>query len=171
MQNNYAYKNYSRTQVESSSQNELEAGALLKSASILNQVKESWKDDDPQNKLNLNAALERNRKLWTLLVSDLNNPEHPMPETIKKNITNLAYFIFSKTFDLMFKPDKAKLDILININKNIAKGLSSKPENKSAGNIEGITNIIEQKPLANQNYLNSEDAATKKATVSLNITS
>ena len=48
----------------------------------------------------------------------------PQSPDIKKNILNLAVFVFQRTVDIMADPTPKKLDILISINMNIAKGLS-----------------------------------------------
>jgi flagellar protein FlaF len=115
-------------------QNELEARALIKTASMLNHVKENWEDQKHQ----LNAALDMNRKLWTILVGNINDDDNPLPLEIKQNVANLAYFIFKRTVDVMAAPRKNSLDALININMNIAKGLYETNGESSNAKIEDL---------------------------------
>ena len=101
-------------------QNELEARALVRTASRLNDIKERW----PVSTTELNEALDLNRKLWTILVTGATEEQNPLPIEIKQNIFNLAHFIFKHTFSVMAKPSAQSLEILININMNIARGLN-----------------------------------------------
>lgn len=113
---------YTATQVSSLGQVELESRALINTASRLNSIKENWEDE----KVGLNDALEKNRRLWTILATSMSEDDCPQPVEIKSNITNLAMFVFKKTMSIMVEPKPESLDILISINMNIAKGLSDK---------------------------------------------
>ena len=72
----------------------------------------------------LDEALELNRKLWTFFLSEICDERNPLPREIKQNIFNLAHFIFKHTFAIQANPKAESLDILININMNIARGLN-----------------------------------------------
>ena len=120
-------------------QNELEARALVRTASRLNACKENW----PVPKEQLQEALDLNRKLWTILVSDATEESNPLPFEIKQNVFNLAHFIFKHTFAVMANPEAKSLDILININMNIARGLNE----QSAHRVQAA----EQQPAAPEN--------------------
>ncbi len=111
---------YMTTESSAMPQNELEARALIRTASRLNGIKERW----PVPPAELNEALDLNRKLWTILVTGATEESNPLPVEIKQNIFNLAHFIFKHTFAVMAKPEAKSLDILININMNIARGLN-----------------------------------------------
>jgi len=111
---------YSNSETFALPQNELEARALVRTASRLNNIKEKW----PVTTAELNEALDMNRKLWTILVTGATEENNPLPIEIKQNIFNLAHFIFKHTFAVMAKPSAQSLDILININMNIARGLN-----------------------------------------------
>lgn len=105
-------------------QTQLEAEVLIKYASKLNQIKENWEE----NKNCLDDVLEKNRKIWTILVDEINTEENKLPVEIKQNIVNLAFFIFKKTVSVMAHPEPEALDSLININMNIARGLNQSPK-------------------------------------------
>ncbi len=49
--------------------------------------------------------------------------DSPLPREIRQNIINLGLFIFKHSFALMIDTDPAKLQVLININREIAAGL------------------------------------------------
>ena len=118
---------YSTSESSALPQNELEARALVRTASRLNSVKERW----PVPTAELNEVLDLNRKLWTILVTGATEEANPLPIEIKQNIFNLAHFIFKHTFAVMAKPSAQSLDILININMNIARGLNEQSLNRA----------------------------------------
>lgn len=117
---------YASAETEAQPQNELEARALVRTASRLNAIKENFDEKSGE----LNDALNLNRKLWTVLVSDVCEESNPLPVEIKQNIVNLAYFIFKKTFAIMAKPSPEALGVLIEINMNIARGLNEQTKNR-----------------------------------------
>ena len=125
---------YSVADISAKPQNELEASALIHTASRLNTLRENW----PPKMQDLNDALEMNRKLWTIFATDVCEESNPLPREIKQNIFNLAHFIFKHTFAVQTKPTAHGLEVLININMNVAKGLNeqthpAETEQKTAG--------------------------------------
>ena len=112
---------YSHNEVSSLSQIELESRALIRTASALNIIKENW--DSKKNELD--AALEKNRKLWTIIVSAMQEQNCPQPQEVRANIINLGIFIFKRTVSIMIDPKTESLGVLIDINMNIAKGLNA----------------------------------------------
>jgi flagellar protein FlaF len=48
---------------------------------------------------------------------------NPMPEEIKRNLLALSLFVDRRSFEALAYPAPEKLDILININLNVASGL------------------------------------------------
>lgn len=108
------------------SSRELEARALLKSARAIQELQSRW--DQVEHK-ELDEVLTTNRKLWMLFFDTaMENPEGNRPNDLRSNIVNLANFIFKRTLDILASPDKAKLEILVTINREIAAGLSMKQE-------------------------------------------
>ena len=112
--------NYATTQKQGLTQNELESRAFICTASALNRIKEHW--DEEQK--NLPEALEKNKLLWTVIVSAMHEDDCPQPQDVRRNILQLAAFVFKRTMELLGEPRADGLDILININMNIARGLS-----------------------------------------------
>ncbi len=105
-------------------QRELEGRVLLKSAKTLKDLQENWDNVTPEQ---LQMTLQNNRQIWMLFYDTaLENPEGNRPNDLRSNIVNLANFIFKREIDILSKPEKDKLDILISINQDIAAGLMAK---------------------------------------------
>ncbi len=126
-------------------QRELEAHVLLKSAKFLSDLQNDWDNVTPDI---LEDTLRYNRQIWVMFYDNaLQNPEGNRPNDLRSNIVNLANFIFKRELEVMAKPDKKKLDVLININREIAAGLMTKPQSekqnqeiKKPSNNDGVTN-------------------------------
>lgn len=110
---------YAETEVSGMNQIELESRALIKTASSLNYIKENWE----QKRGDLNEALDKNRRLWTVIAGAMSDDTSPQPPEMRKNILSLAMFVFKRTLEIIANPKPQSLDILININMNIARGL------------------------------------------------
>ena len=111
---------YSDTELSGLNQCELETRALIRTASALNMIKEDWE----AKKSELPQALEKNRRLWTIIASAMGEPDCPQPEEVRRNIINLSLFIFKKTNNVLADPhpQPETLNIQIDINMNIARG-------------------------------------------------
>ena len=105
---------YAETEVSGMNQVELESRALIRTASRLNQIKENWE----QSNDSLSEALEKNRRLWSIIASAMGDNTSPQPEELRKNILNLSMFVFKRTLEILANPKPESLDILININMN-----------------------------------------------------
>jgi flagellar biosynthesis activator protein FlaF len=103
------------------SQRELEARILLKSNRMLQSIQNDW---DNLDKAVLEDALNYNRQIWMLFYDTaLETNDGSRPNDLRSNIVNLANFIFKREIEILTAPKKEKLDILININREIAAGL------------------------------------------------
>jgi flagellar protein FlaF len=103
---------------------EFEASVLLKSASQLQRIRDSWDDMAARE---LQPALLYNRRVWTVFATAVTEDNHPMPRELRQNIANLALFIFKQTLNVQASPAPEQLDSLININRQIAAGLLQRP--------------------------------------------
>ena len=113
-------QNYAQAEVSGLKQSELESRALIRTASGLNMIKEHWEERRGE----LEDALEKNRKLWAILASAVREEDCPQPVEIRRSILNLAMIVLQRSVDTIASPEPHMLDALININLNIAKGLS-----------------------------------------------
>ena len=113
-----AYRTVQKTAI---SGRELEASVLTQAAFRLTACQNNWNAPDKDTKLH--EALTHNQRIWTILQSELVKDDNPLPKQIREDLISLSIFIDKRTFDIMAYPDPAKLNILININLNIAAGL------------------------------------------------
>lgn len=117
-----ASRAYAHAARESSSPRETEAQALLMAARKLQEVVNNWRGPDQ----NMHKALLFNRRLWTIFLSAAESAENPQPAEIRQNIANIGVFVLKQTIDMQTEPNPAKLKSLIDINCNIAAGLSGR---------------------------------------------
>lgn len=101
----------------------LEGQVLLKAAAKLENLSERLKGGEKVPLEDISEVMTFNRKLWTIFASDAANPDHPLPKEIKNNIATLAVFIFKRTLEVLIETTPEKLQVLIEINRNIAAGL------------------------------------------------
>lgn len=103
---------------------------MLKAAARLQAIRDNW----DVKKGELDEALTNNRKLWTVLVAGISSEENAMPLEVKQNVLGLGMFIFKHTISLIaeHEPNPKRLDVLININRQIAAGLRGR-ENDAPG--------------------------------------
>ncbi len=113
-------------QKNTTNQREMEGRILLKSAKMLGDIQKDWDSMTPEL---LETALKYNRQIWMVFYDTaLENPENNRPNDLRSNIINLANFIFKREVDIMAAPEAQKLNALININREVAAGLMTKPE-------------------------------------------
>jgi len=116
-------------------QRELEAHVLLKATRFLQDIQKDW--DNVTSEV-LEETLKYNRQIWMMFYDTaLENPEGDRPNDLRSNIINLANFIFKREIEIMGNPSPEKLDILININREIAAGLMARDQqqNKAEENL------------------------------------
>ena len=112
---------YSKTSKITMPPRQLEASLLIKSAILLQDLKDNWEP----SKQELLTALRYNRRLWTVFISSVAKPDNPLPLGIKNKVASIGAFILSHTIEVEMEPAPEKLVTLININKEIAAGLRS----------------------------------------------
>lgn len=105
----------------------LEAQALLKAASKLDALRSRIRNEETIPLEELGDVLDYNRKLWTVFADSAGDDSHELPLEIKNNIANLAMFMFKRTMEIMAEPAAGKLDVMIDINRQIASGLMNRP--------------------------------------------
>jgi flagellar protein FlaF len=113
-----AYKSVEKTTL---SGRDLEASVLIKAALRLQDVQAHW--SDPAHDEMLDEALKYNQRVWSFFQAEISMGDNPLPPEIKQNILTLSAFVDRRIFEVMAYPAPEKLDILININRNIAAGL------------------------------------------------
>jgi flagellar protein FlaF len=110
---------YQQVAKRTGSPRDLEANLLSRSAANLQRIRENWDGHSTE----LHAALRFNRKLWNVFLSSAVREDNPLPTGIRQNVANLGLFVLSHTLRTEANPHPGKLDVLININRELAAGL------------------------------------------------
>ena len=113
---------YADTQKSSMNPREVEAMAFTKAALMLEEAKAKIEDYDTYA-----SALKFNQLLWTIIQADIVDKANKLPAQLKANILSLSIFVDKQTVKALADVDAEYLEVLININKNLAEGLLTKP--------------------------------------------
>ncbi len=122
---NQAVNAYKQVDKKTLSGRETEARVLTEAALKLKRCQEKWAQ--PDHDVRLDKALRYNQKIWSLFQGELEREDNPLPGKLKIDILRLAAFIDKRIFEVMAFPSSEKLNIIININQNIAAGLRGSP--------------------------------------------
>lgn len=95
-----------------------EARALLECAKRLAHARNNIKDYKC-----FADSLRFNQDFWTIIQADLTLPTNPLPIATKQNLLRLSVFIDKHTWHALANPSAEVLDVLIDINRDIAQGL------------------------------------------------
>ena len=118
---------YQQVGRQTTSARDLEANLLSKAATSLQRVRDNW-DSTPA--ADLRAALRFNRRLWSVFMTSVTGEDSSLPQDVRQNVANLGIFVAKHTVSLEIEPKAEKLDVLININRQIAAGLRTDPAQK-----------------------------------------
>jgi len=121
---NQALQAYQQVGKQTVPPRDLEANLLSTAAAHFQRIREDWELLGGE----LPTALIFNRKLWTVFLTSVTDPESQLPQDVRQNIANLGVFVLSQTAELQVAPAPEKLDILISINRELAAGLRGSAE-------------------------------------------
>jgi flagellar protein FlaF len=123
MSNERAVNSYNQSRQRGGAPRETEGRALLEAARRMADAQRT-----PDDTEGLRAAARLNWRLWTIFQAELSTPDCPLPTEIRQNMLNLSNFIDKRMVEILATPKPEQLDVLININKQIAAGLLAAPE-------------------------------------------
>ena len=115
----HAAKTYGAVANQIANPRELEADLLLNAAARLQAVRDGW----DQTRSELAAALNFNRKLWSIFLTSATSSDNPLPAPVRQNIANLGLFVFNHTLAVLANPKPETIGSLISINRELAAGL------------------------------------------------
>ncbi len=116
---------YRQTMKATATGRELEASVLTNAAHLLKNCQKYWEDGDHSRRLD--EALTFNQKIWTIFQGELSRDDNPLPQELRANILSLSVFIDKRIIEIMANPAPNKLNIIIDINLNMAAGLRGSP--------------------------------------------
>lgn len=121
------YAAYSQQQKQNLTPREVEAMAFTKAALLLEDAKKVSGNIDE-----FSRALRFNHLLWTIMQADITEEENQLPPEIKANVMSLSIFVDKQTTKALRSANSNDLDVLININRNLAAGLRTNPGDEDA---------------------------------------
>ena len=98
---------------------EAEARALTKAAMLLDQARQSVEHDYAAYA----TALTFNQTLWTIFQADLSGGGNGLSDNLRDDLLALSLFVDRRTALALGDPRPKHLDALIEINRNLARGL------------------------------------------------
>lgn len=113
---------YARVANSTASPRDIEAQALLMAANKLQDVM----TNSEATRAQITHALMFNRKLWSVFLGDALDDSSPQPIDVRQKIVNISMFVLSHTMALQVLPRPDEIKPLIDINRNIAAGLSGR---------------------------------------------
>lgn len=133
MSNPYAQQQ--RNALEHSSPQAAEGWALIEMARRLEEARQQ--DDRAQ----ILTHTRTNWRIWTIIQSELVDPECTVPKEIRENLLSLSNFIDKRSAEIIATPEAEKLAVLVNINRQVGSGLLGNPGTEDAaasgGNVQG----------------------------------
>jgi flagellar protein FlaF len=124
-----AYRNVQKATIVS--EREIDAYALTQSAHKLRECQQNWDMPEKERIDRLFATLRINSILWSIFQAEITRDGNPLPKKVREDLLSLSLFVDKRTKEIMCFPEPDKLTILININLNLAAGLSaSQAQNK-----------------------------------------
>lgn len=112
---------YGTAQKTTMSGREIEAAALTKAAMKIKDCQANWDAADRDSMLY--EALRMNQMVWSIFQAELAKEDNPLQKQLKQDILSLSVFIDKRIIEVLSDPSPEKLNIIIEINLNIAAGL------------------------------------------------
>lgn len=119
---------YNKTRKDSLAGRDVEVAVLEKAAMNFRRCQKNWQDEKFSK--DLDQAIKYNQRVWDIFQSDWRSEQCKLPQEIRQNLLSLSVFVRKTSLDLLAYPSPEKMDVLIDINENIANGLM---EGKSGG--------------------------------------
>ena len=129
MSNRNASTKYRQPAQQGGSPRETEGRALMEAARRLSIAK-----DNPGDETALIDTVRLNWRLWTIFQSEASEADSDLPNDLRSNLLTLCNYVDKRTVEILANPSAGLLDVLININRNIATGLLSDSEKASPAN-------------------------------------
>lgn len=94
----------------------LEGQVFARAASLLRAAR-----DVPDDRRKTLDALTYNHRLWTLVQAAVSDPAAGLPPSTASNLLRLSLFVDERTAEILKHPDVSLLDVLIDINRDLAQ--------------------------------------------------
>lgn len=124
--NHHPALGYERIRMQTISGREVEASVLEKAATRFRRAQKKLLPGrlDPDT----DEALSFNKKIWEVLRADWQSTDCSLPKDLRENLLSLSIFVTKRTLEFRADPRPELLDVLVQINEALVKGLRSRPE-------------------------------------------
>ena len=119
---NQSYQSQYPTVPTGGNPRQTEAWALTEAARRINEAQREPVDTEV-----LLQAVRLNWRLWTIFQAEMTSPDCQIPHEIRQNMISLCNFVDKVTVGFISDTKPDKLNVLININREIAGGLLTTP--------------------------------------------
>ena len=138
MSNEHASTKYRQPAQQGGSPRETEGRALMEAARRLAIAKEN-----PADQAALVDTVRLNWRLWTIFQSEVADIDINLPEELRSNMLTLCNYVDKRTVEILSDPNPAMLDVLININRNIAAGLLSDSDASAPADEDKVGELLQ----------------------------
>lgn len=114
---------YKQNRQASLSGRDVEVAVLEKAAMNFRKLVKDWDEGQTFNR-ELDDAVKFNQRVWDIFQSDWKSEQCQLPTEVRQNLLSLSVFVRKASLDLIADPTTKKVEVLIQINENIATGLS-----------------------------------------------
>lgn len=158
------YSEQNRQALMNAPANKAEGWALVELARRLDRASKN-----PEDKNAIKDITRLNWRIWTIIQSAMLDPANEIPISLRSNLVNLSNFIDKRSVEILANPDVKKLDVLININRQIGAGLLGNPSD-DPDDLELVRQKAIQDGLLDEKKINPESliiSAEKKKELSV----
>ncbi len=154
MTNPYATQH--RASLENAPAQHAEGWALIEAARRMDNARV-----DPEKTDTVLESVRLNWRIWTIIQAALVDPDCPLPKQIRENLINLSNFIDKRSAQMIANPKSVeKMDVLININRQIGAGLLGNSGEEAADAPQTVVPAASEPPATGKET--SEQAAASR---------
>jgi len=114
---------------------------------------------DPSDADTLRAALMLNQRLWTIFQAAMTEDDCPLPRELRTGIAALSLMVDRETTARLIDLDVTRLARLIDINRNVAGGLSQNPDAEAGETAAALAQRLKAEDARNQTPASARPAA------------
>jgi flagellar protein FlaF len=118
-----SHQAYSRAQTMGDNPQETFARSLLEVARRMTDLQTPTSIPEEEA---FDHVLVLNLRIWSAIASEMLDPRQTAPDDVKGNLLSLHRFIDNHTLDVLAERTREKLEILIQINRNLVAGMMPK---------------------------------------------
>mgnify|MGYP006424113777 CR=1 FL=1 len=132
---------YKQNRKASLSGRDIEVAVLEKAAMNFRMLFNQWDESSKDFNKELDEAVKFNQRVWDIFQSDWKSEQCQLPKEIRQNLLSLSVYVRKSSLDVVANPTQQKITTLIEINENIASGLSEGQKSSGSSSESGGPSI------------------------------